>query len=449
MAKNIATERDNPDDFIPDAEKISNLFERILKNEGSEKGILSNGLDHFFVELEEKRQVPLNHPLARCIQRLPKNGYRSLSRSERVKWLRTAISALGVGKTIPPKRNENKSLSISDPVTDIPGIGPASAERFARLGVIRAGDAALLLPRRYQDLSDVRKISELTASSGFQTVVGEVQKSSLMFFGRGRRGRPRGTQAEVFDDTGRLKVVWFNQNYIAKQLQPGVKVIVSGKIRHYRGHIQMDSPLWQVISDGEQTSPGRIVSIYPSTEGLRKSSILKVVNYAVDHFADLLPDPLPGWVKKNQGLSELGDALRTIHKPKSVSAGESARQRVALGEFLEIQTAVLLRRKEWQAGTAPILSLAEQFEAYKSALGFDLTTDQEKVLDTILRDIGSPQPMLRLLQGDVGSGKTVVAFAAMLAAVCSGYQTVLMAPTEILAEQHLRTLSSLLGGGQQ
>ena len=163
MAKNIATERDNPDDFIPDAEKISNLFERILKNEGSEKGILSNGLDHFLVELEEKRQVPLNHPLARCIQRLPKNGYRSLSRSERVKWLRTAIFALGVGKTIPPKRNENKSLSISDPVTDIPGIGPASAERFARLGVIRAGDAALLLPRRYQDLSDVRKISELTA----------------------------------------------------------------------------------------------------------------------------------------------------------------------------------------------------------------------------------------------------------------------------------------------
>ena len=449
MAKNIATERDNSDDPIPDAEKIGNLFERILKNEGSEKGILSNGLDHFLVELEEQRHIPLNHPFARCIQRLPKNGYRFLSQSERVKWLRTAISALGVGIIVTPKRNEKKSLSITDPVTEIPGIGPASAERFARLGVIRAGDAALLLPRRYQDLSDVRKISELTASSGFQTVVGEVQKSSLMFFGRGRRGRPRGTQAEVSDDTGRLKVVWFNQNYIAKQLQPGVKVIVSGKIRHYRGHIQMDSPLWQVISDGEQTSPGRIVSIYPSTEGLRKSSILKVVNYAVDHFADLLPDPLPGWVKKNQGLSELGDAIRTIHKPKSVSAGESARQRVALGEFLEIQTAVLLRRKEWQAGTAPSLSLAEHFQAYKSALGFELTTDQKKVLDTILRDINSQQPMLRLLQGDVGSGKTVVAFAAMLAAVCSGYQTVLMAPTEILAEQHLRTLSSLLGGGEE
>ena len=449
MTKEIEARRNQVADSIPDAAKIYDLFGRILKNEGDEKGILSNGLDHLLVELEENEQIYSEHPFLRCIRRLPKGGYRSLSKANRVKWLRTASSALGVGVIKEDKRSQKVNLAASDLVTEIPGVGPASGERFARLGVVTAGDAALLLPRRYQDLTDVRQISELTASSGFQTVLGEVQKSSLMFFGRGRHGRPRGTQAEISDSTGRLKIVWFNQNYIAKQLQPGVKVIVSGKIRHYHGRIQMDSPLWQVVSEDDQLPPGHIVSIYPSTEGLRKNIVQKVVNYSVDHFADVLPDPIPDWIRKDKSLFELGDAIRMLHNPKSIAVTESARKRVALGEFLEIQTAVLLRRRDWQEGTAPNLSFVDYFESYKSILGFDLTADQETVLDSILSDIGSSKPMLRLLQGDVGSGKTVIAFAAMLAAACSGYQTVLMAPTEILAEQHLRTLSSLLGGNDE
>src|SRR5581483_3442141 len=182
----------------------------------------------------------------------------------------------------------------------------------------------------------------------------------------------------------------------------------------------------------------------PSTQGLSQRVLRRVAKEAVDRFAAAVPDPLPGDMRKRHGLPSLPQALRQMHYPDSLDTHEAARKRIAFEELLCVQLAVLEKRLAWEQGNAPAFELGNLKDAYRSTLPFELTGAQERVLGDILRDIQRPTPMARLLQGDVGSGKTAVAAAALAAAVYNGYQGALMAPTEILAEQHYRTLTSLL-----
>ncbi|MEX1102959.1 MAG: DEAD/DEAH box helicase, partial [Dehalococcoidia bacterium] len=336
------------------------------------------------------------------------------------------------------------SLDLKSPLTRLPAIGKAAATKFEKLGVETAGDAVTLFPRRFNDFTDVRRIADLNPSSTPQTVIATVFSIREMRFGK----RVRGAEAVLQDGSGSLRVAWFNMPYIARQVAVGQRLVLSGKVRSWRGRLQMDNPEWE-HADEDDVAAGRLVPVYPATQGLTQRTIRRAVKAAVDGLAARLPDPVPAWLREELRLSPMGEAIRTYHYPPSFLEAEEARRRLAIGEFLAIQAAVLMRRAEWQQGNdAPSLTLDGRLQPFLRSLPFPLTRAQRGSLDDILEDIRGPHPMLRLLQGDVGSGKTVVAFAALLAAVQSGYQAALMAPTEILAEQHYRSLMTFFGGGE-
>lgn len=478
---------------LSDSDRLRRVFELELEKACADT-VVVGGLDRMLIQMMEDGDLPKGHPLRAQVDALPANGYRSLPPERRKTWLTATISALRPNLAPPPRSappravNARDSLSIvresaaarlggpsaraaghlrvvepevalpapssvsrpggrllpSDPVTKLRGLGKVSAEKLEKLGVVTVGDAAMFFPRRFNDFRDMRKIRDLRPSAVPQTVAGQIVDVSQTRFGR----RLKGSEALISDGTGILKVAWFNMPYVAKALQQGEGIVVSGKVRIYRGRIQMDNPEFEPL-EAELLHTGRLVPVYPATQGLGQKTIRLAVKQAVDAVSDLVDDPVPAWQRDQAALSPIADAIRTYHYPAAYEDAETARRRLALGEFMGIQAAVLMRRAEWQQGNdAPPLSLDRHLDAFRSSLPFALTPAQERVLGEILHDIRGPHPMLRLLQGDVGSGKTVIAFAGALAAVASGYQAAIMAPTEILAEQHYRSLMKLLGGGE-
>ena len=411
-------------------------------------------MDRLLVNLAEDGILRGNEPLLKRARALPDGGYRSLPEAQRESWIRgtlAVLAGLGTRPNEPQATSRAKKLSagraapgplaLDSPTTHLPGIGRSAATKLEKLGVTNAGDAAQFYPRRYSDFSDVRPIAELEIGTGPVTVVGRIEKVSALGFGR----RMRGTEAHIADSTGVIKVVWFNMPYVAKALSGQEMVALSGRIRLYRGKVQMENPDFEPF-DADLMHTGRLVPVYPATAGLSQRAIRRAVKAAVDGLADLIPDPIPGLLAQDESY-RLAAAIRDIHYPDSAEAAENARRRIALGEFLGIQCAVLQRRAEWQQRRdAPRLDLGNRLSGLVDSLPFPLTGDQNRALAEIADDIRTEIPMLRLLQGDVGSGKTVVAFAAMMAAVESGHQAVIMAPTEILAEQHYRSFTALLGG---
>ena len=430
--------------------RLRDLFRRELED-GSAAGDIPGGIDTLLIRLIEDGVVARGHPLYERIRGLQRGkGYRGLNPEGRRRWLEGAITATGPGgedepSTRPAAGGAKRPLEPGDPVTRLPGIGKSAAERFEKLGVTTAGDAALFFPRRFRDFTDVRRISDLKPDGLPKTVVGTILKSGQLRYGR----RVRGSEAVINDGSGSLRIVWFNMPWVHRGLKEGEELAISGTVTVYRGRLQMANPPEYEPFDSEVMRPGKLLPIYPGTQGLGQRTIRKAVAFAVERLAGRLPDPVPGWLAKEEGLDAYGDCVRGYHEPETPRDAEHARTRLALGEFLAIQAAVLQRRAAWQLDQqAPELDFSKHLDGYLGSLPFGLTGAQRRALDEILADIARPAPMLRLLQGDVGSGKTVVAFAAMFAAAAAGRQAALMAPTEILAEQHYRSLMTLLGGGE-
>ena len=437
---------------VDEAGRLAAVFQVELSR-GCDNGAVTGGIDRLMVNLSEDGTLRSHMPLLKRARALPDAGYRSLSEAQREAWLRGTLAVLAglrTGSARPeeesggrsaPKRSEPGPLALDSPTTKLPGIGKAAAAKLEKLGVNSAGDAAQYFPRRHSDFSDVRPIGEIELGSGPVTVVGRIEKVSTIGFGR----RMRGTEARVSDATGVIKVIWFNMPYVAKALAGQEMVALSGRARIYRGKLQMDNPDYEPF-DADLVHTGRLVPVYPATAGLSQRVIRRAVKTAVDELAGRIPDAIPTALAPDDSYS-LADAIRDIHYPASAEAAEKARRRIALGEFLGIQCAVLQRRARWQQQRgAPVLELGDRLEEFVDSLPFPLTGDQNRAIKEITTDLRSEIPMLRLLQGDVGSGKTVVAFAAMMAALESGHQAAIMAPTEILAEQHYRSFAALLGG---
>jgi len=457
---------------VPDAVRLQRVFELELER-GCDNQAVIGGLDRMFIQMQEDGLLEIGHPLRDRVRALPPAGYRSLPETQRKAWLEGTIRCLRPQAVRPPgpatrrqppgrsrasrskpepssevassaKPPSSSTLEPFSPVTKLPGVAKGVAAKFEKLGVQSAADAVRLYPRRFNDFSDMRKIRDLQPSGQPQTVVGKVLSAGETRFGR----RVRGSEALISDGSGTLKIAWFNMPYVARGLAIGDTIVVSGKVREYRNRLQMDNPEHEQF-DEELLHTGRLVPVYPATQGLGQRTIRRAVKAALDQLAARVPDPVPAWLRAEERLSPIADAIRTYHYPESMKAAEEARRRLAIGEFLAIQAAVLMRRAEWQGGDpAPALSLNGQLDGLLASLPFPLTAAQDRCLQEIMRDVRGPRPMLRLLQGDVGSGKTVVAFAAILAAVASGHQAALMAPTEILAEQHYRSFARLLGGGE-
>ena len=454
-----------------EAGRIRRVFE-LERDRGCTNQAVIGGLDRMFIQMREDGLVLAGGALDRRLRDLPRDGYRSLDVEARRQWIEATLRALGAAPAasapVPQPRSRNparqrrvspasvdapepagppsatavRKLRLDSPLTQLPGIGKAAAERFERLGVSSAGEAVFLFPRRFNDFTDLRKICDLRPSSSPQTVIGTVFSVGEVRFGR----RVRGAQAVITDGTGMLKAMWWNMPYVARGMSAGLQVVLSGRVREYRGRIQMENPEFEPADD-DSLDGGRLQPVYPATSGLGQRTIRRAVKAAVDQLAGEVSDPIPGWLREKEGLAPIADVVREYHYPADAGGAERSRQRLAVGEFLAVQCAVLMRRAEWQAGNdAPPVSFGDGRRGFLAGLPFPLTGAQERCLSEIETDLEGPHPMLRLLQGDVGSGKTVIAFASMLAAVRSGYQAALMAPTEILAEQHYRSLSRLLGG---
>ncbi len=326
-----------------------------------------------------------------------------------------------------------------DPYTSLaklPGFGPGYLSRLHRLGIETAYDILYHFPFRYEDLSQVAEIANLKIGE-VATVRGQVLEIKNI---RTRTGKFL-TKAIVNDGSGSIEVTWFNQPYLTKTIKSGLTISIAGKVTDYRNRLSFTSPDYEL--DGPRRHTGRIVPIYPETEGLTSKWLRNKVAQILPEVE--LPEVLPGPIVASHHLLPVNDAIRKIHQPESSDEIEASRRRFAFEEMFIFQLAALIRKSTWQAQKAtPMKVDSALVSLFKSRLPFRLTGDQEKVLTEILGDMSRDRPMNRLLQGDVGSGKTVVAAAASYIAHRNGFQSVLMAPTEILAHQHYQTLTNLL-----
>jgi len=330
--------------------------------------------------------------------------------------------------------------AIEAPLTRIQGIGPKSAKTLQRLGLETLGDLLWHLPRRYDDYSKLKTINRLWYGEEI-TIIAAVDEVNVR---SARGGKMKIVEAAISDGTGTLRLTWFNQPWIADRLKPGRAVVVSGKVDQYLGKLTMNSPEWEPV-EGQQLHTNRIVPVYPLTSGITAKWIRRLMNGVVPRLAPHLQDPLPASVLENAELVALGEALRQVHFPESWEQLERAQHRLAFDEMFLLQLGVLGQKKEWEQQTAePMTIEQERFESFIAALPYQLTSAQRTALDDIRKDLAAPHPMNRLLQGDVGSGKTVVAAVAFAIAAANGKQSALMAPTSILAEQHLLTMRDLL-----
>jgi ATP-dependent DNA helicase RecG len=452
------------------------------KAKGLRDRAVLGGLDRYLKRLVENHSLGPQSALLRSIAALPSRGYASLDTARRRRWIETALGATSgdgegtsqqgpaarptrpagrrpaapragarkrpsrVSPPAPPEEQAPGGKGLEAPVTVLRGVRQGQAAKFARLGVSTVRDALYFFPRRHNDFAHICKISELAVGEE-QTVIVTVWSAEETRIGR----RIRGTEAWVADETGMMRVVWFNQPYLARQLRTDAPLVLSGRVSVYKGQKTLDSPEWELLESEDLVHTGRLVPVYPLTSGLPSRTARRIVRDALDTHLEALPDPLPEGLRQRRRLWRLRQAVRQMHYPDGWRELNEARRRLAFDELLVIQIGVLRRRRLWQeGGRAQALQLADPVRrAFLESLPFQFTGAQQRAMESILGDLAQERPMSRLLQGDVGSGKTVVAAAGLLAAVASGCQGVLMAPTEILAEQHYRTLCDLLGGGRE
>jgi ATP-dependent DNA helicase RecG len=407
------------------------------------------GLDAFLRALPKRNGIAAGSPIAQTIAALPSGGYHSLSPDERRRWLASALAAAGPASAKPQQQQQRATVppvaqtkTIDAPITVLKGVKGATAAKFEKLGVRTVRDLLYYFPRRHNDFASLKSIAELTPGEE-QTVRAQVWSAEET-----NLGRRRGTMATVGDASGTMRVVWFNLPWLAKQLRTNSEIVLAGRVSLYKGRPTLENPEWEPLDKEEElTHTGRLVPVYSTTEGVTSRPIRRAVRQALDQYLGLLPDPLPPALRERLGLLDVQQAVRQAHYPDSDELLEQARRRLALDELIPLQLSVLLRRREWQqAGTADaIVAPPEVLAGFLASLPFTLTGAQERTLRQLLDDLARDVPMSRLLQGDVGSGKTVVAAAGLLAAAANRDQSAMMAPTEILAEQHFRTLCQLFG----
>ena len=319
---------------------------------------------------------------------------------------------------------------LERPVDVLAGVGPAVKKRLGKLGLETIGDLLSHRPFRYEDPADEKRISELAIDEE-AVVAAEVQR----FSSRPTRRRLTIQTASVSDGSGRLAAVWFNQPWLEKQLRPGTSVRLRGRLQR-RGEF-----LVKTFDVGGPSATADFAPVYRASEEITSKKLRELVGAAVPR---AVLDPLPADLKQRDRLPQRADALWALHRPRSLAEAEMGRVRLAFDELLLLQVGLARRRREREAEVAPTLGEpGDLVERYRAALPFQLTEHQERAITEIDADLQRTTPMQRLLQGDVGSGKTVVALYALLRAVERGRQGALMAPTETLAEQHFLTIEQL------
>ena len=328
----------------------------------------------------------------------------------------------------PRPRGFSRPERLDAPLDTLPGVGAQLRRRLVRLGLETVRDALECRPRRYEPAAPERRICDLFGDEE-AVIAGEVRSASAR-----RRGRLVILTAQISDGTGLIAATWFNQPWLAERLQPGVHVRLRGRVNRHGFAVEA----YDIGEDSSATAD--FAPVYPASEETPARTVRRVVEAALAHAGDE-SDPLPAALRAAEGLPRRADALVAVHRPRSLAEAELGRRRLAFEELLVLQVGLARRRRERDAESAIALGEpGELIARYRAALPFSLTPSQESAIAEIAVDLARPTPMQRLLQGDVGSGKTVVALYALLCAVDAGHQGALMAPTETLAEQHFLTL---------
>ncbi len=446
------------------------------------------GLDKYLLRFASDTRLSPGHRFSQVLQSLPPGGYRALHPVQRRRVVEELLSAVeaeppvpahgrgpavsgragleegtkGVGRegskprpaipapssaNAPARRSEPSTVigNLNSPVTVLKGVSKATATKLARLNLRTVEDFLFHFPVRYEDYSPAKPIAQLRPGE-HQTIIGEVWTSGASVIG----GRKKVTEAVVSDGSGSVRVIWWSGPWLARRLHEGMKVALSGKVTAFRNRLQMENPEFGDPND-QSLRTRRIVPVYPSTKSLDQRDILTLKDLAVRAFAPKLSETLPNELRTRLRLLPAPEAMRKVHIPDTRESAEAGTRRLAFEELLVVELGVIKRRREWQsAGAAANLPMSDTVrDGFIASLPFEITSAQRRAIDAILADVGRDVPMARLLEGDVGSGKTVVAATALLAAVANGYQGAIMAPTEILAEQHFRTFSRLLSPGNE
>lgn len=335
---------------------------------------------------------------------------------------------------------------LFEPIQFVPGVGPSRAPLFRKLGIERAVDLLFFFPRSYEDTAPLRIAGDLKENERV-SVLGNVLEIDERVTQSGKH--MLGALLNL-DGQSSVRLLWFNQPFRKQDLRPGLRLLATGTVRSTVTSWEMVHPQIVKLADGELPESQKPLPMYSLTEGLQQTSLRRVFRTGVKQLVGLVEDVLPATIREQLGVMPIQQALEQTHWPDSREQAEQARQRFVSQELLVLQLAVGLQRTARQAAAqAPVCPALPKVHArILNRLGYILTADQSRAISDISHDMERPVPMNRLLQGDVGCGKTVVAQYAMLLCVANGFQAALMAPTEILARQHAQSLSKSLASSR-
>ena len=326
-------------------------------------------------------------------------------------------------------------MNFSTPISNLPYIGPAYKEKLGKLKIKTVGNLLFHFPLRYEDLS--KKSSVSSVRKGKHTVIGEIESISS---GKTNRQKFTYTQAFIKDSTGKIGVIWFNQPYLVRSFKEGEKILVSGNVDYFSGSLQFVNPFYEKVKEDFSM---KIMPVYPETEGVSSKWLRYIIKSAILKIK--VTETLPEEVIKENALYSLHDALKEIHFPTSLPSAKKAQRRFSFERLFLLQLFVLKQKLSLLEKKSIAIPVdIEKVQDLVSNLPFTLTDGQKKASWQILKDLEKNIPMNRLLEGDVGSGKTIVAVIASLAVIKAGHQAALMAPTEVLAKQHFDEIAKLL-----
>jgi ATP-dependent DNA helicase RecG len=403
-----------------DADERLALVRKVLeleRKQGFQDRAVIGGLEGFI-----SRHLPEGRELV--------GGYRAADlahRAQALERLEQLLAELEGGQAQPRE--------LHRPIEELPGVGEKRALLLKKLGIHTIEDLLTYFPRRLEDRSRRKRIGELRPGDEV-TVTGTVKAKSRM------RVRPHLEliKVAVDDGTGFLFAIWYNQPWVWEELRQGERYAFFGKVQSRYGELQMENPVWEPA--GADFYTGRWVPIYPTTEGLTQATLQWLIQRALRRYGRVIPELFPQELRRRWGLLPRAEAIKRIHSPAGPEDYERARRTLAFEELLLLQVGLLLRERG-EAGRALAVD-RKLLKKFLAQLPFSLTPSQKRALAAIEEDLKAPRTMLRLLQGDVGSGKTVVAAGACVLTISAGAQAAVMAPTEILAQQHFLVLRELL-----
>ena len=335
----------------------------------------------------------------------------------------------------------HRTMTLSTPAGQIPRVGPAFEKKLKKMGITQVRDLLFHFPRNYEDFSKITPIKNLKEGQVY-CVAGKILEMKEM---RTYRKRVSLITGLIEDTSGAIKALWFNQPYLVDSLKPKDEVYLAGKVVRDKEGIYLANPVHEKAQEGKNlTHLGRIVPVYPETIGVSSRWLRSIIKMVLAQMADI-PETLPQEILQARTFAPIQKALWQVHFPDSVEQARKANKRFSFEELFYILLFILSERKKIASIKAPVIPFdGNTMKRFTQKLPFQLTDDQKKAAWYIIKDMEKPRPMNRLLQGDVGSGKTVVSAMAMLSAVKAGYQAALLAPTEILAQQHHKTVAQVL-----